>query len=180
MHRELFEGKNRRGGGESSALPPAGRDHPLPAPLLLLLRPPPLLSPQLPPLLPAQPLPTAAHPPLPLTPPPAPLLLLLSLDAPQQVAVAPLHLTEASSRLLSSSPDLVLLFGAPDPAFEGFPVVATPLVSFPPVLVPFVRSVVDDVRLVPRLLCSVAHAVALVFVHRADQIGVEMFVGAVW
>ena len=76
--------------------------------------------------------------------------------------------------------DLVFLFGAPDPAFEGFPVVATPLVSFPPVLVPFVRSVVDDVRLVPRLLCSVAHAVALVFVHRPDQIGVEMFVGAVW
>ena len=108
------------------------------------------------------------------------MLLLLSLDAPQQVSVAPLHLTEASSGLLSSSPDLVFLFGAPDPLFQGLPMVATPLVSFPPVLVPFVCSVVDDIRLVTRLLCSVAHAVALVLVHRPDQIGVEMFVGAVW
>ena len=58
--------------------------------------------------------------------------------------------------------------------------VATPLVSFPPVLVPLVRSVVNNVRLVAHLLCSVAHAVALVFVHRPDQIGVETFVGAVW
>ena len=188
MCRELCEGEDRGGrGAKSPALPSAaGGEQPLllPSTFLLLLQPSPLLPSQLSPLLLAHPL-LAAHPPLPLPPPPSSLLLLFqhgttSLNASQKVSVASLDFTKAPPRLLPSSSHLVLLLRTPDLAFQGLPVVAPPLVSFPPVLVPFVCSVVDNVWLVSHLLCPVAHAVALVFVNGLDEVDIEPLKGGVW
>ena len=190
MCRELCEGEDRggSGGGKPPALPSAAgaREQPLllPSTFLLLLQPSPLLPSQLPPLLLAHPL-LAAHSPLPL-PPPSPSLLLLfqhgttSLNVSQKVSVASLDFTKAPPRLLPSSSHLVLLLGTPDLAFQGLPVVAPSLVSLPPVLVPFVCSVVDNVWLVSHLLGPVAHAIALVCVDGLDEVDIEPLEGGVW
>ena len=190
MCRELCEGEDRggSGGGKPPALPSAAgaREQPLllPSTFLLLLQSSPLLPSQLPPLLLAHPL-LAAHSPLPL-PPPSPSLLLLfqhgttSLNVSQKVSVASLHFTEASPGLLPSSSHLVLLLGTPDLAFQGLPIVAPSLVSLPPVLVPFVCSVVDNVWLVSHLLCPVAHAIALVCVDGLDEVDIEPLERGVW